>query len=258
LQRGLGENTIGKSTHIWVYRKDGSAERQSIKATAAGYYFYSTPSEDGSPTLDEEIANYEAVRLRTIINRLRSLATGSEVDPSEAAEVVAHLAPRSSHFREIMHLGMNALINTAATMFSNADIAMKLVGIDGEEPTELFRQKLKETIGTHFANIDTRIPYDVVERIAFTWSKENFSDAFSQFMQFAPVALQQIEMESPGLIRRKHNEALGESMLLTKRKSDIEKFYWKIERKKIREFYFTRLCSCINRHVWRSVCLHNI
>lgn len=89
----------GSKGKIWLYRK-GKPDPipASIGDTAAQRDFYSTPSENDLPTLDDLITEYEQ-KLHKTVDELRSLSAGDIIEPVVIAEVVTHLAIRSSYMR---------------------------------------------------------------------------------------------------------------------------------------------------------------
>ena len=90
------------SDSLWMFRRGNpSGFMVARRKAAAQEYFYSTPSSDGSPTVDDLVTDYEH-RLSRIVDEIREIAVGSRIDGSAISEVVAHLSTRSSHMRGIM------------------------------------------------------------------------------------------------------------------------------------------------------------
>ncbi|MDE2760064.1 MAG: DUF4238 domain-containing protein [Paracoccaceae bacterium] len=92
----------GYKEKIWLYRKDKPNPIQtSISNTAAQRDFYSKPSKENIPTLDDLITRYEQF-LHPKVDKLRRLEIGDDIPAAEVAELVTHLAIRSSYMREMV------------------------------------------------------------------------------------------------------------------------------------------------------------
>ncbi len=89
----------GSNGQIWTYRKNKPKPiRTSISDTAAQRDFYSMPTGTNTQTLDDLITDYEQ-NLHLKVNELRKLKVGDDIKASEIAELVTHLAIRSSYMR---------------------------------------------------------------------------------------------------------------------------------------------------------------
>ena len=87
---------------IWLYRKSNPNPIQtSISDTAAQKDFYSKPSKENIPTLDDLITRYEQF-LHPKVDKLRRLEIGDDIPAAEVAELVTHLAMRSSYMRDMV------------------------------------------------------------------------------------------------------------------------------------------------------------
>ncbi len=87
-------------SEVWQFEKGKAPKLSLIKDDVAVEepYFYSTPSTDGSRTLDEQITNYEN-SFANLVHTLRATPLGAPADSAKAAEVVAHLTIRNAHLR---------------------------------------------------------------------------------------------------------------------------------------------------------------
>lgn len=226
----------GKPNEIWVYTSEG-ATLQRISKTAAEDHFYGKTKEgDGAPSLDDKITRYESERLGALINRLRNADVSQIVDPNDAAEVISHLAPRSSHFRDVLTMGMDTVIDTASEIFSNVDLATSLIGLSGAKLSEFFSEQLRPELSQVVAATGTSIPISVMERMAFVHSRENFPHAFANFQQSLPSVFSDLGVVSAGNIRQKHNEMLDGSLFLDKRRVALAEMKWSLVEKDDFEF----------------------
>ena len=92
----------GSNEKIWLYRKSNpNPIPTSISDTAAQRDFYSKPSMENIPTLDDLITCYEQV-LHPKVDELRRLVIGDNIPAAEVAELVTHLAMRSSYMRDMV------------------------------------------------------------------------------------------------------------------------------------------------------------
>ena len=102
LQRAFG---IPRSRReIWQFSPGESPERRLIKRTASEDYFYSRPSADGQPTLDDTITNVESDLSQTLRD-VRSGVLDEPIDASKAAAIVSHMLSRTAHLRSAFRIG---------------------------------------------------------------------------------------------------------------------------------------------------------
>jgi hypothetical protein len=235
--RGFGVQTDrGKPTKIWKYTHDG-AELQDISNVGADEYFYSHPDDpEEARSLDDRITRYESARLRKLLGQLTSARVSDAIDPMLAAEVVAHLAPRSSHLREIMGLGMGALINMVGQILSDVDLAKTFVGLSGRHPSDQFRQLAQQQIEQLRSLSGTSIPFGILERMSFVLAKENFGEIHRDFSDNFPGAIESLQATSSPIIREKHNELLNESLVLKRRMEPLAKLYWSVVKRSSDKF----------------------
>ncbi|MCY3674798.1 MAG: DUF4238 domain-containing protein [Paracoccaceae bacterium] len=115
----------GSKERIWTYRKGNPKPiPTSISDTAAQRDFYSQPSMENVPTLDELITRYEQV-LHPKVDELRRLVIGDDIPASEVAELVTHLAMRSSYMRD--------MVKDAASSMAEAIQAVKSGKVNGQK-----------------------------------------------------------------------------------------------------------------------------
>lgn len=101
---------------IWQYRKGNLEPTPApIGDTAAQRDFYSKPSDDGLPTLDDLITEYEQTMHNTV-DEVRSLNVGDVIDPVAIAEIVTHLAIRSSYMRGMVKDAADSIVEVIETI----------------------------------------------------------------------------------------------------------------------------------------------
>ena len=102
----------GGGDSLWMFRRGKASGFQVARNRAAAQeYYYSHPSKDTYPGVDDLVTAYEH-RLHPVVDQIRSLSVGNQIDGKQIAEVVVHLAIRSSHIRGVM--------SESATTFSKA------------------------------------------------------------------------------------------------------------------------------------------
>ncbi len=194
-----------------------------IEETGASWDFYSAPAVDGEATLDAKITAVEKKALKRLAT-LRTLPIGSIAPANLAAEVVAHLAPRTSHLRDVFGQGAEKLMRGVADVFDGENI-FRLFGLDDEQPSEQFNKHFADKFNdSHFQSLG--LPHFVLKRVAFYYLKENFKSSFD-------TKLIQIFLKSFSLpkdsARNGHNRALQGILGNNIRYKDLLNFEWSIE-----------------------------
>lgn len=118
------------SDKLWMYRRNLPHPVSVDRGDAAKQkHFYSKPSEDGTPTLDDLITDYET-HVFKLVDALRALKIDEEADPLVVGEVAAHLSIRSAHTRTFMMEGaasmaqaLRKLVENPAKVFGIEDLA---------------------------------------------------------------------------------------------------------------------------------------
>lgn len=117
LQRGFGEKR-GKDHHVWVYRKAKPAKQTVTRLFGVEKHFY---GPEGSAA-DAKITKYENDN-QSIIQDIRKLPNGTEVDPEFASILISHLEIRSAFLRQE---ASNKLQKMAASLVHNFKSPEKL------------------------------------------------------------------------------------------------------------------------------------
>lgn len=229
VQRGFVFNTKPEMTY--VYRRDGSTFPSSIKDVAVRRYFYSHPSKDGSQTLDDLITAYEN-RLGSLLIQLRSIPIDGLVEPETAAEVIAHLTPRSANVRSMFATGMQEIMNATVDAFSEEDTIEKMLGLAEPEPTKTWRDNV-----AHIFDNDPqlnelltlrRVPKSLLERMVFMAMKEYFVSGFDPGTLGITDAMVVIQSRLEEMVQIAHNNALGKSIMADSHKALLQALEWKI------------------------------
>jgi len=211
-----------------MYRK-GKKEPivASISDTAAQRDFYSKPSTDGTPVLDDLITDYEQTQhLR--VDELRKLEIGDDIPTGEIAELVTHLAIRTSHIRGVFK---DALTSTIEKIFQ-----LTLSGEINGQKISFPKHRVPPAIETSF--VEELEKLDVMEQIPFT------SHTLAKLLYFAfrenpdePLELAKIMMEylieeltdkSANIIHQSHTSALTSSLAPELRVKMLSELKWTV------------------------------
>lgn len=217
-----------KRDKIWYFRRNELPEQKAIKRTGSDRYFYSEPSIDGSPTLDDAITKLES-QLSQILNGIRSVDIGETVQSAAAAMVVDHLTPRTAHVRATMEHALSHLMNGVANLFSDVEDAQKLVGLDLDHPTDRFRGYIFQPVVEQLEIADIHIPMHVLERFIFYFIKENFSDITKKTLPLVSPLMGGFLSTSSKIVREAHNKALFKTSGPNQRNEFLLTLGWTIE-----------------------------
>lgn len=227
LQRGFA--VVGSNGHrIWRFDRERLPTRpRSIRSTASEDWFYSDDPVDGSRTLDDEITDEERP-IFALLSSLPSLGAGAFIDASEAATLVTHLAPRTAHFRQTIEKGMRQLVVGASELFTSEEKLTALLGLDKNEPNEVFRSHISETLKSNEAIASLGLPDRVIERIAFYLAKEQFETTLGETMPAFRQLFHKWADEAETIARRGHNKALAKRDGPNARYDYLASLHWRI------------------------------
>lgn len=218
---------LPKRKSIWYFERNTTAEEKRIKRVASGDNFYSDPSSDGEPNLDDKITEAETP-LSSLLHRIRSLPVGAVVGAVEAAEIVTHLVPRTAHFRATIERGLRLIASGAVELFSDEDRLQAAIGLDQDVPTDRFREIATKELQNHHAITEIGIPISLLERIAFFMAKESFSTLVSDALPLFQAVFADWLNSSGEFVRDSHNKALSEMGQVNTRQQYLESLMWSV------------------------------
>lgn len=217
-----------KRHQIWYFECNELPEQKPIKRTGSQNNFYSSPAADGRPTLDDKITTIES-RLSLKLHNIRSEAIGECVDPDVAAAIIAHLAPRTAHIRDILKRGLAQILDHASVLFTDSDKLQALVGLDCHTPNDRFREYIFGDLISRPEIAGLNLPTHVLERVAFYFAKENVSEFLGNTLPLLRPVLNELLSGSSELVRNCHNKALVETVKFNPRESFLRTLSWTIE-----------------------------
>ena len=226
LQRAFGIRP--RHQWIWQFGLGGTPERRRIKKTGSAEYFYSEPSVDGRPSLDDAITAVEQ-GMSLALNSIRSGSPGDSMDAEAAAAVVAHLATRTAHLRSTFADGVAQLLERTEELFAEPGNVEAIAGLDEDVPNRLVREAIGKELKRWPDVGRLEIPASVIERIGFALLKEYWGDFGEQFADGAARLVEELRARTGEAIRDGHNKGMAEAA----RSSDLEvvmrAFEWTVE-----------------------------
>ncbi len=229
LQRGF--LFTKKQEKTFVFRGVGPGCLERIKDVSSDEYFYSYPSDGGTKTLDEQITDYEN-RLGILLGKLRSAEINETVDACLAAEVVAHLTPRSAHTRKTFVYGAKRAMTLVKETIADQNSMAFLLGLEAPEPAKTWHDRVAGFLEEH-PHIKLKlealaIPEELLDRVMFMAVKEQFIISFgtmnSGFMDAFGGMFDGLEE----LVRESHNKSLGKAVIAESHKTLLSALNWKI------------------------------
>ena len=196
---------------IWHFGLDEAPERRRIKDTGSEDHFYSGPSPDGQPTLDDAITAREP-HLSLALRNVRDMPPGNSVEAGSAAEIVFHLATRTAHVRSSLGEGVNLFLDRSGPLFTDPDKVAAMAGFDGDAPSDLFRERLVSELASKLEIAGSNIPPRLLERLAFMVLKEQ-PHVLDETVNFMDMLLTSLRPGLTGAVREGQNRALGQTAL---------------------------------------------
>ena len=201
--------------------------RRLIRRTGSEAYFYSKPSSDGQPTLDDAITRLET-DLSRVLHAIRCKAKSESIDPEAAAAIVFHLASRTAHVRSTFRDGLAHFLERAETFFTEPSSVGMMMGLDGDIPTDRFRDVVVDELTRSPQIADLGIPAPVLERLSFVFLKENSGQLLSQSADIATAYVDGLRSRSIELVRSGHNRALHPATGTSEYEALLQTLEWTI------------------------------
>jgi len=227
-QRAFGVPTGGRPKEIWEFIKGRSPTLVAIKRAAVDRDFYSPPSPDGSRTLDGKITDLETPLAR-LVAQVREIPAGGSVDANMAAEIVSHLAPRTSHFRASFEHGLKCILSKATAAFTDSKNVERLLGLNADAPTDRFRKQLREALKEDERFRQVGLPEPVLEKVAFQLAKEHFERSSQLGLPEISSTPGVLISNTESLVRDGHNKGLDSVIDKNVRQELLITFVWSVE-----------------------------
>ena len=217
----------GRRDHLWMYRKDQpSAIRVSRNDAAAQKYFYSRPSGEGLPTLDDLMTEYE-VQLHRTVDEIRSLQIGEVIDGAKIAQIVAHLMVRSSHMRGTMREAIVSISNSLQNLTGGGSETFLFELPRHGPPKPVYRMISEELTNLGLTEI-TPITERTIIDLLYLAMRERGSDALDEVLPLLTRTLEELRTEASEMSRRAQVTALGKTMIPEERVVELSKLMWQV------------------------------
>ena len=226
LQRAFGIRP--RRLSIWRFGLGEEPECRRIKRTGSADNFYSPPSPDGRPTLDDAITAVEQ-QMALTLSDIRSGTSGDPVDSETAAAVVSHLATRTAHVRSTFGDGVARLLERAEDLFAEPVNVEAMVGLDDNTPNRLVREAMAKELARWPKIGRTGIPKNVLERIGFMMLQERRGDLAEQFGGWVAELVDVMRSRTGEAVRDGHRKGLAEAGQLSEFEAALRTFEWTIE-----------------------------
>ena len=226
LQRAFGIRP--RRLSIWRFGLGEDPDCRRIKRTGASDFFYSAPSPDGRPTLDDAITEVEE-QMASTLNGIRSGSPGDPVDAEAAAKVVSHLATRTAHVRSMFGDGVARLLERAEDLFAEPANVETMVGLDDDAPNRLVREAIAKELARWPEIGRTGIPGRVLERIGFMLLQESWGDVAGQVGEWVADFVEVARSRAGEAIRDGHRKGLEEAARSSGLEFTLRTLEWTVE-----------------------------
>lgn len=216
-----------KPGEIWRFCRGEAPDRRRVKQTGLERYFYSVPCSSGQQTLDDAITAFELM-LSTKLNDVRSKGPGERVAPDVAAAIVTHLATRTAHVRSTLAEGVERLLDRTGKLFAEPESVAAMMGLDGDVPTERFRELVGESLDGSGEIAGLGVPARLLERMVFALLKENWGDFAGQAGDMVAAMVEVVLPRSDELARESHNGALNRIGTVGGYEAALRSFEWTV------------------------------
>jgi hypothetical protein len=218
----------GKTKKVWVFKKSQPAYVSSVKDVATKRHFYSELSENGCPTLDDRITDYEN-ELNRRLTLIRKWPIHGAVDVTIAAELITHLTIRAAHLRDVFALGAKEMITGVTMIFADKRNMRAFLGIDADAPTPFLQEEIKKVLSTQVDLLArSGLPEPVLGQIAFTLMKEQFDHFYANQSPELMAAFDYMARRVDSIAREAHAKAMTRSLKPEARVQALSQFSWTI------------------------------
>ena len=149
--------------------------------------------------------------------------------PHLAAEIIAHLAPRTAHIRNSFEHGLTQILDHVTSLFNDPNNLQALVGLDQSKPNDQFRKHVFHDLINRAEIVGLNLPTHVLERVAFYFAKENASEFLKNNLPLLNPILNTLRSGSARLVRDSHNKALVKNLKYNPRETFLGTLDWTIE-----------------------------
>ena len=226
LQRGFLAEKKRKLELAYCYRSDGSVFKSDIENIGVSTYFYSDLSKDSTPTLDDEITDYELV-IVDHLNGLRHLLATDKVDAEKVGIVLGHLTLRNAHIRSSFTSAAEAMGEAIAEAFSDPEKIIQIFGFENDYPSELMIESFGRILDHHPHAQRLTIPRELFARMAFLIARENRDEMDFSDVEEIQKLCRHFTDNAGSVLQGAHQQALSEAMTADAWAKRYAKLHWR-------------------------------
>ena len=218
----------GATDRIWLYRK-GLKEPKSVSITdaAAQRDFYSKPSVDRIPTLDQLITDYEQ-RLHRSIDRIRSLNIRDNVPANEIAEVVTHLSVRSQYLRGMAKDAINSMAEALESAVGG-HVGGKEVSFPAHCVPKAIEKIIVEELNRLGIAALTPVNANSIAKLFYFVMRENAHEVLPAVRNLIEHLTGELAAQSADISRRVQTSVLTDALAPRARQEMLQELHWTIE-----------------------------
>lgn len=213
---------------IWMYRR-GKEKAIPLSRKDAGkeHDFYSSPSDDGSQTLDDLITEYEH-KIFPIVDILRKIQIGSAAESEHCAEIVVHFFIRSQHLRKTVSEIWSGLAKIIYGLATNSDTVIGSRRLPAHRPPKAIASAINEQIISHQIEQLSNINSETLVRIIYMGLREKIDELAAEARRTVAQFITQFGDQAKEKIRDLHRGILMSSMAPIKRIEQLRALSWTI------------------------------
>jgi len=217
----------GDKDQIWMYRR-GAEDPVSVSRNdaAAQRHFYSNLSEDGLPTLDDLITEYEE-RMHKTVDVLRAEEIGAPLDSLKISEVITHLTTRSFYLRGMFENTFTS-IATAIDSIVQGKIDRYAIQLPKHEPPLSFEEIIREQLDQHGLLELSPLKSKTLARLLYFIIRENPEQFLANLREMVAQLVGELSNKSALLSRRAQTSALMSSMAPEKWIEKLAELDWMV------------------------------
>lgn len=205
LQRGFLVDADEEAERTWLHRRSAEARLVGIRDVGVREYFYSKLSTDGSASLDDLITSQER-GLDADLASMRSTPAGTEIDPTIAARLTAHLTLRTAHVRSVFQQGVNLVLDQFVETATETGRMREFLGLDGSDRLGLKARIVDEAL--QMLPLGNLLPPELTQRMLNSLIRESFDEFYKESASAIVQALNNVGEGLTVTIRDSHNKAL--------------------------------------------------
>lgn len=218
----------GGGDRMWVYRR-GCAEAVPVARdrAAAQRYYYSKPSADGRPTLDDRITDYED-GLKHLVERARAMPPGGHLDPGEVAEIAVHMMVRSSQMRGLIDDGAGSMLSVLRSLVTDPTRFVDGARMPAHDVPPHLAAKIEEFLRNEGLLAHTHLAPASVARIVYFALRERGPALLGEVERIGVAHLDGLATALIGLGAKTHTQVLAETLAPEPRVTQLAALDWTV------------------------------